>query len=816
MDLSPTAFDPEQLNSIWKDGCDRCPIFPEQTNERFRNDTLHCDDLSFDADGTRMDDCARQNALNSLWTQLLTMTKDPAIHFKSLDSAVSERLVCQYQASELDPRVSAEVAVERASHLLTRLPAVPSQIDLTSYLWGDPSQAKPLRGYLTSNTSRDDNSANSRSAWAQLQVVSRVSSAVLKLSLLVTTCGNSRYSLGLSIKSFIDFVSGLIDAGTSFNRNSREYEIVGSSILTAFLWTTWQRSLMLFFWFVLKTHLALGYNHEWDTMLALRGCSQLMNPSVRETLYGWANSRHRYMCSWAFELLKSSRASMGIDFRRLHTRFSELHAGKAARCQFESDSACDGSHPLRCGRFLDKRLVQEEQSLHDEPCTGFCPKMAWNKESFMSVQGPTAVSLKTSSRQITYTQATESTLAISHVWSHGQGSRPHVGINKCLHRRYVGIAKALGCTSYWIDSMCIPDSHDLRSEAIGYINRIFADSKVTLVCDKDLMAIDISNLTRELLESILATFFVCDWNVRAWTLLEAMKGSHAIHILCKSNRVISLREALARTHQSGSVDIAILCLTAQHLIPSSTEAFRRSSSRQSTEVAGSLLSHRHATRENDDIVIWSLLSSPTVFKSAEQMWKSKINHRVATAYLISNTPRIDNIKGFSWAPKTPYIRMSTDHLSSDPLGPYNSFEGSNSELGLVTRHGLLAQWLVYHVLWDDAPIYRDYPVTMTSLSVSGERTQTVLPGQRIKNKCWELVESFRGHYANVVLLQPLMTSGGQAYDRSRNRGESHGDVFAICVSHDMERWTWKAVQAWPSSGSLASLPPLVSDKLLIE
>ena len=123
------------------------------------------------------------------------------------------------------------------------------------------------------------------------------------------------------------------------------------------------------------------------------------------------------------------------------------------------------------------------------------------------------------------------------------------------------------------------------------------------------MGIDISTPTRELSESVLATFFVCDWNVRAWTLLEAMKGSHAIHLLCKSNRIISLRDILTEIHQTGSVDISLLCLAAQHLIPSSTDSFRKRSSRQSTEVAGSLLSHRHATRENDDIVIWSLLSS---------------------------------------------------------------------------------------------------------------------------------------------------------------------------------------------------------------
>ena len=45
--------------------------------------------------------------------------------------------------------------------------------------------------------------------------------------------------------------------------------------------------------------------------------------------------------------------------------------------------------------------------------------------------------------------------------------------------------------SYWIDTACIPKDHQLRREAISQINEIFASSRLTLVCDLDLMAIDI-------------------------------------------------------------------------------------------------------------------------------------------------------------------------------------------------------------------------------------------------------------------------------------------------------------------------------------
>lgn len=102
---------------------------------------------------------------------------------------------------------------------------------------------------------------------------------------------------------------------------------------------------------------------------------------------------------------------------------------------------------------------------------------------------------------------------MSHVWSHGQGGKPENtlvdgergGLNSCLHNRYTSIARKLGCDSYWMDTACIPEDHSLRAESIAKINGVFSDSKVTLVCDRDLEDIDISDLNLGLRESILAT-----------------------------------------------------------------------------------------------------------------------------------------------------------------------------------------------------------------------------------------------------------------------------------------------------------------------
>jgi hypothetical protein len=505
MSSGPNTFNSEQLRAIWRNGLRACPAFPSPIEERWQNETLYCHDFSFDADSSRQDPETRKESLRSFCRSLLSLTTDPATHFLLLDQKFSEILLCHYQASDLDPVITLESAVDQATQLLTRLPSVVPQVDFAYHIWGKLSGLARLADYCNSGSP-----VHHRSPWVELPVVSRDSTVILRLALVVTTSGDCRYNLGLSIRRLVDLISELLDINDELMMAKDRYDIVGSSIVRAFFWTTWQKSLMLFFWFVLKTQIRYGHSREWNEMLALRGCSLLMHPSIRATLYGWANQRHTYMCTWAFEMLRSSRAAMGLDFRRFHQRFAALHQDHSGRCQWQSSDPCDGSHPLSCGRFQDKRLVAAEQSLHDLSCKGTCKMMQWNEASYRSIKGPTAASLDCLGERIQYTPASYSTLAISHVWSHGQGSRPAIGINSCLHHRYVEIAKRNKCTSYWIDSMCIPETHDLRMEAIGFINRIFADSKVTLVCDRDLMAVDINNLTLELLESILATFFVCD------------------------------------------------------------------------------------------------------------------------------------------------------------------------------------------------------------------------------------------------------------------------------------------------------------------
>jgi len=75
----------------------------------------------------------------------------------------------------------------------------------------------------------------------------------------------------------------------------------------------------------------------------------------------------------------------------------------------------------------------------------------------------------------------------------------------------------------------ILEDETLRSEAIKDINKVFANSKVILVCNKDLMELDIFlilgifykdsskksiNNTIPYSKHLLISILICDWNIR--------------------------------------------------------------------------------------------------------------------------------------------------------------------------------------------------------------------------------------------------------------------------------------------------------------
>ena len=117
-----------------------------------------------------------------------------------------------------------------------------------------------------------------------------------------------------------------------------------------------------------------------------------------------------------------------------------------------------------------------------------------------------------------------------------------------------------------MDTVSVLENHQLCREAISNINTIFLDSRVVLVCDRDLMQVDVSNVALPLLESLLVGVLMCDWNIWAWTLLEAVKGRAKLHLLCKNNRTVDLQDLVQIVCSQGRLDVAIFTNLLDHML----------------------------------------------------------------------------------------------------------------------------------------------------------------------------------------------------------------------------------------------------------
>lgn len=243
------------------------------------------------------------------------------------------------------------------------------------------------------------------------------------------------------------------------------------------------------------------------------------------------------------------------------------------------------------------------------------------------------------------------------------------------------------------------------------------NAKVMLVCDRDIMELDVSNMTTSVCETLLVTAVVSDWNTRAWTFFEAFRARRTIHLLCKNNAVVSLKQVIQTVYRKGLMSIGILLLAMPHFLQPLDDrelARAKSEDRQEyqagylpIETSGNLLSYRPASRPGDDVVIWSLLiSEKTVIHDAETFWKTmqgpalqlstvtgrifSSGARIKTKYLVSSAPRLKT-RGLGWAPASPTFRVSTQSITDGLDG----FDGGTSESGWITPDGLVADWLLW-------------------------------------------------------------------------------------------------------------------------
>ena len=308
---------------------------------------------------------------------------------------------------KFEPLDDSQAIIERASDLLERMPAWPLEFD------GIPADvpSEYRASSIAETASRD------ATLWEQLQVTTYVSTNVLRIALSAVMdpgCALSVLDTTNIIAALLEIVSQLAlivsDGGILWRL----------FIVRAFLWTSWQRCQMIYFHFVANDELALGSSDRKIKPLTLRGTL----PSPGLTIHAMSKQRasfekSAYMCSWNFELLRINSVCVGMDFRRFHQRYNAAFGNYPARCVAGQMNACKGDSPKSCRRFHGMAI--EDQSAHDQSCFRDCKKLIWDEKSYRSLSGARAVSLAQTESHVSetwqYCNASDQTLAISHVWS---------------------------------------------------------------------------------------------------------------------------------------------------------------------------------------------------------------------------------------------------------------------------------------------------------------------------------------------------------------------------------------------------------------
>ena len=297
-------------------------------------------------------------------------------------------------------------------------------------------------------------------------------------------------------------------------------------------------------------------------------------------------------------------------------------------------------------------------------------------------------------------------------------------------------------------------------------------------------------------------------------MLEAIRGNRAIHILCSNDQTIRLTDLLRRIHQDGAVDLAVLLGSAQHLLPNSDAG-----SALKVEETGHLLSQRHASRSNDEITIWSLLSNLKAHKEAISIWMGHAG--VNTAFLMSSAPRIHGHHGYGWAPATPYVRPQ--RRSVDLGGGqkqqysvrYPSYDGRGSYCANITPQGLQGKWLALscseqHVyeLCENAEeekniaLWMDRDPEIPSLLSDVPLATKLFERPDYVKACQALKRFISGPFTRVKIIRPLTTDGLEPYTGGNARGENFTILVAICTCVPSDNfgsgdtWQWRGVYEW--------------------
>lgn len=238
---------PVTLSRIWKEH-----QFPRST--WYRGSVFHCEGLVKSQKklymAKRVTDFEPEDFTlpRDYIEELISAASQPVDHFCRLDKLYSRLVHCAFVAPE-GASSNDENVVSAAADLLSRLPGCPVAFSLESHA-GLGMAALPV-GFFDSSPTEGLDSENTTKHWHNLTVASTFSTNILRLGLLLSQ-GIRHVPALRNLRRLGDTTAGLLEEVIEIGGEAIDSVRRNACFVTqAFLWSSWQRFAMLYFWCVI-------------------------------------------------------------------------------------------------------------------------------------------------------------------------------------------------------------------------------------------------------------------------------------------------------------------------------------------------------------------------------------------------------------------------------------------------------------------------------------------------------------------------------------------------------------------------------------
>ena len=230
--------------------------------------------------------------------------------------------------------------MERACRLLSQLPAnAPDILDAL------PFSIKSLQEYCHDAVETEVMSATTQpDHLKQLRVVHYVDDYILRYALhvavMVLEAEDRKH--GFDGGRVTDLILVLLRLSLQMSTEGGMQDAKWLIVCT-FLWTLWQRSLMIHLWSSMAWQLR-GFDYSSSSNLDRKGITLLPEIYMSRSRKQVEELGHTpYLCGWAFRSLRNDRANLAMDLRYFcalyHTQFGE----RPLTCN-RGPTQCDGNH----------------------------------------------------------------------------------------------------------------------------------------------------------------------------------------------------------------------------------------------------------------------------------------------------------------------------------------------------------------------------------------------------------------------------------------------------------------------------------------